>query len=265
MKKIILTAVTAFSLGAFALGTGAAQAAGDALEPPEQSWSFQGIAGNFDTGQLKRGFQIYNEVCAGCHSLDLVAYRNLAAIGFTEDEIKEIAAEKEVLAGPNDDGEVLTEDGEFRMRPAKPADKFVAPFANEQAARSANAGAFPPDLSLMVKARKNGPDYLYALLTGYHEEAPEGFKLSEGMHYNDYFSGHQIAMAPPLADEMVEYEDGTPPTLSQHAKDIVVFLAWTASPELEDRKRMGIKTLLFLLVLTGMMYALKKKIWADLH
>ncbi len=259
MNKIVLTAVMAF-----ALGTGAAQAASNVPTPAAQKWGFSGIVGHFDQPTLRRGFQIYREVCSGCHGLRLVAYRNLKDLGFTGDEVKEIAAEHEVFAGPDEEGEVLVE-GDLRMRPARPTDKFVNPFANEEAARSSNVGALPPDLSLMAKARKKGPDYLYALLTGYHEEPPEGFELSDGMYYNDYFPGHQVAMAPPLADEMVEYEDGTPATLTQHARDVVTFLAWTASPELQDRKRMGIKTLLFLLVLTGMMYALKRKIWSDLH
>lgn len=240
------------------LFTGTAHAAGDAAKLVKQDWSFQGIFGTFDRGSLKRGFQIYAEVCVACHSLNYVAYRNLSAIGMDEDAIKEFAAEYEVEDGPNDEGEMF-------LRPALPADSFVPPFPNEKAARSANSGAYPPDLSLMVKARIGGPDYLYNLLTRYKEEAPEGFEIGEDMSYNEVFPGHQIAMAPPLDEESVEYEDGTPMTLEQHAKDITVFLAWTANPELEERKKMGIKVLLFLIVLTGMLYALKRKIWAKLH
>ncbi|MCW8836380.1 MAG: cytochrome c1 [Rhodospirillales bacterium] len=260
MRKIILSAAAGFVL----LAAGNAFAAGGAAVPPAKDWTFQGIFGKFDRDQLKRGYQVYKDICAGCHSLRLVAYRNLMDIGFTEDEVKDIASEYQLPAPPNDDGDTIV-DGERLMRAAKPSDHFVSPFANEKAARVANAGAYPPDLSLMVKARKKGPDYIYALLTGYKEEAPEGFALNEGMYYNEYFPGHQIAMAPPLMDESVEYEDGTPATLDQHAKDIVTFLAWTASPELEARKSMGIKVLLFLVVLTAMFYALKRRIWSDVH
>ena len=252
-------AAITLSLGLI-LGAGASivNAAGGAPKPEKQEWSFNGIFGTYDRGALRRGFQVYSEVCAGCHALGLIAYRNLGDIGFSEDEIKEIAAEFEVEDGPDDEGEMY-------MRPALPADHMVPPFANDNAARSSNNGALPPDLSLMVKARFGGADYLYALMTGYKEDAPDGFELSEDMNYNTYFPGHQIAMAPPLEDEMVEYADGTPATLQQHARDISTFLAWTASPEMEERKSLGIKTILFLIVLTAMMYALKRQIWAKLH
>jgi ubiquinol-cytochrome c reductase cytochrome c1 subunit len=252
-------AAITLSLGLI-LGAGAsiANAAGGAPKPEKQEWSFNGIFGTYDRGALRRGFQVYSEVCAGCHALGLIAYRNLGDIGFSEDEIKEIAVEFEVEDGPDDEGEMY-------MRPALPADHMVPPFANDNAARSSNNGALPPDLSLMVKARFGGADYLYALMTGYKEDAPDGFELSEDMNYNTYFPGHQIAMAPPLEDEMVEYADGTPATLQQHARDISTFLAWTASPEMEERKSLGIKTILFLIVLTAMMYALKRQIWAKLH
>jgi len=259
MRKIVLSALAALTLTA-----GAAQAAGNAPKPEAQDWTFNGLFGNYDEAQLKRGFQIYREVCGGCHSLRLVAYRNLEAIGFTKDEIKEIAAEYELPAGPNEDGEIL-EDGELRMRSAKPFDKFVPPFANEMAAKAGNGGALPPDLSLMNKSRVSGPDYVYALLTGYLEEAPEGVEIPDGMYYNKYFPGHQISMAPPLDAETVEYEDGTEPTLENHAKDIVAFMNWAAAPELEERKSLGIKVMLFLILLTAMFYALKKRIWADVH
>jgi len=259
MRKIILSAVAALALTA-----GTAQASGDAVELHKQDWSFNGLFGHYDQAQLKRGFQIYKEICAGCHSLRLVAYRNLQAIGFTEDEVKEIAAEYEVPAGPNEFGEII-EDGELRKRPAKPADKFVPPFANELAAKAGNGGSLPPDLSLMNKARKGGPDYVYGLLTGYLEEAPEGVEMPDTMYYNKVFPGHQISMAPPLYAEAVEYEDGTEPTLDNHAKDVVAFLNWAAEPELEERKSMGLKVMIFLIVLTAMFYALKRRIWADVH
>ena len=243
--------------GALALGAGAALASAG-QKPESRDWSYQGIFGTYDRGALQRGFQIYQEVCAGCHSLRLVAYRNLAAIGLNEDQIKTIAAEFEVVDGPNEEGEMFN-------RPARPSDRFASPFANANAARAANNGSLPPDLSLMTKARKGGPDYLYALLIGYKEEAPEGVELMEGMYYNSYFPGNQIAMAPPLADDAVEYADGTKATAQQLAEDVTVFLAWAAEPELEERKRLGIKVLLFLIVLTAMLYAVKRQVWSDQH
>ncbi len=257
MKKALFSIIAVATL---ALGITAANASGG-IEIPKQKWSFKSgaiNAGSFDRKALRRGYQVYAEVCAGCHSLRLVAYRNLMDIGFTEDEVKAIAAEQEVQDGPDDEGEMF-------MRAAIPADKFVPPFANVQAARAGNNGAYPPDLSLMTKARFGGPDYLYAILIGYPEEEPEGFELGEGMSYNKYFGGHQIAMPAPLGDEGVEYADGTTATIEQQARDVTTFLTWTAAPELETRTSMGIKVLLFLLVLTAMLYALKRRIWKDLH
>lgn len=243
-------------LGAVVLSSGA-RAAGDVIKPPSREWSFQGIFGTFDRGALQRGFQVYNEVCAGCHSLRLVAYRNLMDIGFTEDQVKKIAAEKEVRDGPNDEGEMFD-------RPARASDRFVKPFPNENAARSANNGAFPPDLSLMVKARKDGANYMHALMTGY-KEPPASEKVPEGMAYNEYFPGKQIAMPSPLSEDGVEYTDKTKATVAQMASDITTFLAWAAEPELEARKRLGVKVLLFLVMLTGLLYAVKRRIWADVH
>lgn len=256
-KSAMLRSVLAAALMG-GLFTGSAQASGDAVKLAKQDWSFDGIFGTYDRSALQRGFQIYSEVCISCHGLGLVAYRNLSEIGLDEDTIKEYAAEFEVQDGPNDEGEMY-------MRPARLSDRFVPPYPNEKASRASNNGAYPPDLSLMTKARKGGPDYLYNLLTRYHEEPPEGVTIGEDMHYNEVFPGHQIAMAPPLGDEAVEYADGTPATLEQHAKDITTFLTWTASPEMEARKKLGIKVLLFLFVWTGMLIALKKKIWAKLH
>ena len=232
--------------------------AAESIKLPARNWSFTGMFGTFDRGSQQRGLQVYLEVCASCHSLRLLAYRNLAGIGFSEDQIKAIAAEAEVTDGPNEEGEMFD-------RPARPSDRFASPFPNDNAARASNNGALPPDLSLMVKARKGGADYLHALLTGYKEEPPAGFTLGDGMNYNTYFAGHQIAMAPPIADDAVEYADGTKATAKQIATDISTFLAWTAEPELEERKRLGIKVLLFLIVLTAMLYAVKRQIWKDLH
>ena len=257
MMKLFKTSAAVAAL-AVALMLGAGPAMAEVGKPPARDWSFDGMFGTFDRGAVQRGFQVYQEVCAACHSLKLVAYRNLSGIGLSEDQIKAIAAEVEVTDGPNDEGEMF-------QRPARPSDRFVKPFANDNAARAANNGALPPDLSLMVKARKGGADYLQALLTGYKEEPPDGIKLSEGMNYNLYFPGNQIAMAPPVADDAVEYADGTKATADQIATDVATFLAWAAEPELEERKRLGIKVLLFLIVLTAMMYALKRQIWSDQH
>lgn len=257
MMKLFKTSAAAAAL-AVALMLGAGPAMAEVGKPPARDWSFDGMFGTFDRGAAQRGFQVYQEVCAACHSLKLVAYRNLSGIGLSEDQIKAIAAEVEVTDGPNDEGEMF-------QRPARPSDRFVKPFANDNAARAANNGALPPDLSLMVKARKGGADYLHALLTGYKEEPPAGIKLSEGMNYNLYFPGNQIAMAPPVADDAVEYADGTKATADQIATDVATFLAWAAEPELEERKRLGIKVLLFLIVLTGMLYAVKRQVWKDQH
>jgi ubiquinol-cytochrome c reductase cytochrome c1 subunit len=257
----IKSSLLSFALMLVVLGglyTSPAQGAGDSVKLEKQDWSFTGIFGTYDRGALKRGYQIYSEVCASCHSLEYLAYRNLQEIGFSEDKIKEIAAEFEVEDGPDDEGEMY-------LRPARQSDKFVAPFANEKAARAANNGAYPPDLSLMTKARKGGPDYIYGLLTRYKDEVPEGVEIADGMNYNEVYPGYQIAMAAPLDDESVEYADGTEATLQQHAKDVTTFLMWTASPEMEERKRLGIKVILFLLIWTAMLIALKKKVWAKLH
>jgi ubiquinol-cytochrome c reductase cytochrome c1 subunit len=229
--------------------------AAEGVHIPHQQWSFGGLFGTFDRGELQRGFQVYNNVCSACHSARLLAYRNLREIGFSEDQVKKIAAAKEVRDGPNDAGEMFN-------RPGAPADKFVKPFPNDKAARAANNGALPPDLSLIVKARKGGADYIYALMTGY-KQAPAGATVPEGMSYNAYFPGHNIAMPNPLSEGAVEYADKTKATVDRMARDVTVFLAWAAEPEMEARKRMGVKVLLFLLILTGMLYAVKRKIWAD--
>ncbi|MEE2998257.1 MAG: cytochrome c1 [Pseudomonadota bacterium] len=250
------TALVAVAVAIF-LGS-AAQAAGGGITPPSHPWAHSGIFGTFDRAALRRGAKIYNEVCAACHGLRLVAYRNLMDIGFAESEVKAIAGEREVPAEPNDEGEI-------EMRPAIMSDRFVSPFPNENAARASNGGALPPDLSLIVKARPGGADYIHALLTGYKEEAPSGIQVPEGMNYNQYFVGNMIAMAPPLVEDGVEYADGTKATVEQMSEDVTVFLAWAAEPELEERKRMGIKVILFLLVLTGLLYVVKRRIWSDAH
>ncbi len=256
IKKNLLAA-TIFLAGA-GLAADGAHAAGSGVELLSKTWSHDGVFGKFDKAAAQRGFQVYREVCAGCHSLDFVAFRNLRDLGFSEDEVKAVAAEYEVTDGPDDEGEMFE-------RPGKPFDYLPAPYPNENAARAANGGAYPPDLSLIAKARADGTNYVYSLLQGYNDEPPAGVEVSEGMSYNAYFPGHQIAMAQPLYEEGVEYSDGTAATLEQHATDIATFLTWTAEPKLEERKGMGLKVMIFLVILTGLFYATKRKIWSDLH
>lgn len=223
----------------------------------EQKWPFNGIFGRFDESSLQRGFQVYREVCAACHGIRHISYRDLEGIGYTNDEIKLIAADYEIVDGPNDEGEMFD-------REALPSDKFVGPYENDKIARLANNGAYPPDLSLIVKARANGADYLYSLLNGY-KDYPENFEASEGMYYNEFYPGYQIAMPSPLMDDIIEYSDGTEATQEQIAKDVTSFLAWTAEPELEERKSLGVKTLFFLILLTIMLLGVKRKIWKDVE
>ncbi len=256
-RNRILGAVLGLGFAASAvIGAPSAQAAeGTAL--PHQSWSFDGIFGSFDRAAMQRGLQIYREVCAGCHGLKRIAFRNLTDLGYGEEEIKAFASEATIVDGPDDEGEMFEREG-------RPPDYFPSPFPNDKAAAAANGGAAPPDLSLMAKARKGGPDYIYALLTGY-EDPPADFELMEGLNYNPYFPGNQIAMAAPLDDDAVEYADGTEASLDQMSKDVANFLMWTAEPSLEVRKRTGVKVILFLIVLTALFYAVKRKIWSDLH
>ncbi|HYE49494.1 MAG TPA: cytochrome c1 [Azospirillaceae bacterium] len=259
LRTLILAGVLA------AAGTSAALAAGGETVPPHQAWQhgavnrpFSNPFGTFDRGELQRGFQVYKEVCAACHSLDLVAYRNLEALGFSEAEVKAIAAEYEVTDGPNDEGEMFT-------RKAIPADRFKAPFANEKAAAAANGGKAPPDLSLMVKARAHGEDYVYALLAEGYTQPKEGVQVPDGTYYNEYFPGHLIAMPMPLSDNGVTYADGTAATVAQQARDVSTFLAWAAEPNLEARHRIGIMAVMFLIVLAGLLFAAKRAVWADQH
>ncbi|HYD98183.1 MAG TPA: cytochrome c1 [Alphaproteobacteria bacterium] len=240
---------------ASAVVPGPARAAGEGVKLPEVAFPFEGFFGTFDRAALQRGFQVYKEVCAGCHSMSLVSYRNLADLGFNEDEVKAIAAQYEVTDGPNEEGEMF-------QRKALPSDRFKAPFANDNAARAANNGALPPDLSLMAKARLGGPDYLHALLTGY-KEPPAGFEVPEGQYYNAYFEGHKIAMPPPLTAGGVTYADGTNASVEQMSLDVSQFMMWAAEPHLEKRHQMGLKVVLFLLFFAAVMYAVKRKVWAD--
>lgn len=241
-----------------AMPVSAAMAAGDGPAAPSQDWSFSGPFGTYDKAAMQRGLKIYRNVCASCHSLKRIRFRNLQALGYNEAQVKNIAADYVVEDGPNEEGDMFE-------RPAKPSDAFPKPFPNDNAAKFANGGALPPDLSLITKARANGSNYVYALLTGYQETPPHGEELSSGQYWNTYFPGHKISMAPPLMDGLVAYEDGTPETVEQYSRDITHFLTWAADPYMEERKTMGIKVILFLLVFAGIMYALKKKTWSDVH
>ena len=224
---------------------------------PKHEWSFDGFTGTYDRSSLQRGYKVYREICAGCHSMNLLYYRDLADIGFTEEQIKVIASEYMVIDGPNNEGEMFE-------RQAKPSDKFADPYSNTQEARLSNNGAYPPDLSVIVKSRKGGADYIYNLLIGYIEP-PSGIEIGDGMYYNKWIDGNQIAMPNPLYDESVEYDDGTSNSSEQLAEDVTAFLKWTAEPELEERKRLGIKVILFFIIFGISVFLLKNRLWKDIH
>ena len=227
--------------------------------PPllQQNWSFDGVFGTYDRAAAQRGFQVYKEVCSACHSMKLLYYRNLEGIGLDANQIKAIAASVQVPGGFNDNGDPVE-------RPGLPSDHFRSPFPNDNAARAANNGALPPDQSLLVNARENGPNYIYSLLNGY-SDPPAGMKIADGLYYNKYFPGHQIHMPPPLTDGQVTYADGTKATVPQMAHDVVTFLTWASNPEMEERKRIGVRITLFLIFMTGLTYAVKRKVWSGVH
>ncbi|WP_319796704.1 cytochrome c1 [Nitrobacter sp.] len=256
-----------------------AQAAGHAPTPPSLNWSFAGPFGKFDQAQLQRGYKVYKEVCSACHSMNLVHYRNLTdpgGPGFSVAQAAALAAEIQVKDGPNDAGDMFE-------RPGRIADRFPSPFPNENAARTANGGAAPPDLSLMAKARgyergfpqfifdaftqfqEKGPNYIHALLTGFEDTPPQGFALPEGSFYNRYFPGHAIKMPNPLSDDQITYDDGTPQKVDQYATDVAAFLMWAAEPKLEERKRIGFQVMIFMVVFAGLLYFTKRAVWADAH
>ncbi len=268
-------------------------AAGEAPVVDRQSWSFAGVKGKFDKAQLQRGFKVYQEVCAACHGLKRVYFRNLSELGgpgFPEESVKALAASwpNQIFDGPNDQGLIATPKGQIIKRPARLSDPILGPYDNEKAARAAQNGAYPPDLSLITKARgveyhgpllahpfhmlkdilngyqEGGADYVHAVLTGY-ANAPANVKLEPGMYYNKTFPGGQIAMAPPLQPNQVKYEDGTATTVDQYARDVTAFLSWAADPKLEERKSMGWKVLLYLLVTTLLLYLAKKRLWSSVH
>lgn len=257
MRKPALRLLAAAALTLATAASVPAMAAEEAPHPVDKHWPHEGFFGTYDRAALQRGFQVYKEVCRACHGAKYLAFRNLADLGFGEAEIKAIAAEYTVTDGPNDTGEMFE-------RPARPSDRMPSPYPNDQAARAANGGALPPDLALIVKARHGGEDYLFSLLTGY-AEPPPGVQVPEGMYYNVYFPGHFIAMPPPLNPDQVTYGDNTPATVAQMASDVTQFLAWLAEPKLEERKQTGLKATLFLIAFTGLMYAYKRKVWADVH
>ena len=229
----------------------------ETIDPIKVNWSFKELTGKFDRASLQRGFQVYKEVCASCHSMQYLSYRNLGEPGgpeFTQEEVKAIAASVEIEDGPDSQGEMFT-------RPGKPSDKFKSPYPNVEASTVANGGAYPPDMSVLVKARPGGADYMYSVLMGY-EEPPAGMKLDDGVYYNKYMIGQKIKMASPLSDGIVEYSDGTEATMDQMAKDVTTFLAWAAEPELEVRHKLGIKVIIYLILLTILVYLSMKKIWS---
>lgn len=258
MPRSLLAAASIVSVGLVAAGLFTARvAAQEATAPPKQNWSFDGIFGTPDLAAAQRGFQVYAEVCSNCHAMHQLHYRDLTGIGLSENDIKAVASTFTVPQG-------LDDQGQPKEGPATPANQFRSPFPNEKASRAANNGAYPPDLSLIINAREGGPNYVYGILTGY-AEAPAGFAMQDGMNYNRYFPGHQIAMPQPLQDGRVTYTDGTPTTVDQMARDVVTFLTWAANPEMAERKAMGVRVVLFLVLLTGVTYAVKRQVWSDVH
>ncbi len=236
---------------------GPALAAGGDVALTKRDWSFNGPFGTFDKAAMQRGFQVYREVCAGCHSMQYIAFRNFADLGYNEAEIKAIAAEYDVEDGPNDEGEMFT-------RPGIPADRMPSPYPNDNAARAGNGGALPPDLSLIAKARANGPDYLYSLLIGY-KEAPASMNVPDGMYYNDAYPGNLIAMPQPLYGDDVTYSDGADTSIEGSAADLTQFLMWAAEPKMEARKRIGVAVVFFLSIFVVLSVMAKRRVWADLH
>jgi ubiquinol-cytochrome c reductase cytochrome c1 subunit len=223
----------------------------------ETNWTFSGLFGTFDRASLQRGYQVYTEVCSGCHSVQHLSYRNLTEKGgpeFSAEEAKLMASQFEVEDGPNSDGEMF-------MRPARLSDKFVKPYPNIESSTAANGGAYPPDMSVLAKARAGGADYIYSLLLGY-EDAPEGFELDDGVYYNKYMPGNKIKMSEPVSEGIVEYADGTASSKEQVAKDVTAFLVWASEPHLEAQHKMGFKTIVYLIILITLVYMSKQKVWS---
>ena len=253
MKKILklFSVIILFSLSSVSV------ISAEKVEFLKTDWTFKGLFGKFDRASLQRGYQVYTEVCAACHSMKYLSYRNLSEKGgpeFSVAQAKAIAASFEVTDGPNADGEMF-------QRPGKLSDKFVMPYENVKAAEAANGGAYPPDMSVLVKARGGGVDYIYSLLQGY-EEAPSGMILDDGVHYNKYMYGNKIKMSAPLSDGIIEYSDGTNASVEQMSKDVTTFLMWAAEPSLEARHQMGFKAIVYLIILTILVYFSMKRIWS---
>jgi ubiquinol-cytochrome c reductase cytochrome c1 subunit len=254
MRAALRSVCLAVAFAGFAVAPAAAQE----LPPvPQQKWSFGGVFGSYDTAALQRGWQVYSEVCSNCHSMHYVHYRDLEGIGLTPAQVKAVAAGFTVPQGTDDQGNP-------KEGPATPADQLRSPFPNDKAARAANNGALPPDMSLLANSLEGHANRIYAILNGY-TDPPPGFKLQEGMNYNEYFPGHQIAMPQPLHDDQVTYADGTKATIPQMAHDVATFLTWASNPEMVQRKQIGIRVVLFLVLLGGLTYAVKRKLWSDVH
>ena len=257
MKNILKSICFVAILTTVGFGSIASEQSHKLLNP---GWSFKGFFGKFDRTSLQRGYQVYTEVCASCHSIKYLSYRNLAEKGcpeFSEDQAKAIASNFEVTDGPNSDGEMF-------MRPAKLSDKFVKPYQNIEEAKASNGGSYPPDMSVLVKARSGGPNYIYSLLLGY-DEAPSDMTLDDGVYYNSYMSGHTIQMPKPLSDGLIEYNDGTEASEEQMAKDITTFLAWAAEPHLEARHKIGFKVIIYLIILSILAYFSLKRLWSRIE
>jgi len=284
MNRILSLLASVGLIVAGTLGVAAAEEAGHSaaepthfpiLKPTEEKWSFAGPFGTYDKVQLQRGLKVYKEVCSACHSMDMVAFRTLEELGYSEAQVKAFAAEYTVQDGPNADGEMFE-------RPAVPSDYFPSPFPNVEAAAAANNGAAPPDFSLIAKARgvergfptfvfdiftqyaQGGPDYIHSLLTGYDREPPAGMQIAEGTYYNPFFiAGKSLAMANPLSNDQVTYDDGSPQTVDQYGRDVSAFLMWAAEPHLEDRKKTGFRVMVFLVLFAGLVYLTKRKVWSN--
>jgi len=253
--------------GALALAAPAAHAAGEYAKPKDHDWSWEGPFGTYDRGELQRGFLVYQQVCAACHGMEQLHIRNLGEPGgpFYSSEypnandnpiIRAIAAEYIVEDGPDEYGDMFE-------RPGRPSDRFPYPYANEAQGRAANGGAYPPDFSVIVKARKQGPEYIRSLMLGYDYEVPEYVDVRPGNYYNPYFPGGLLAMPPQLQDDLVEYPDGTAATKEQMAHDVVTFLTWASEPHMEERKRMGLMVMIYLLILAGLLYAAYRQVWSN--
>ncbi len=237
----------------------AAMAHEEQVHLTRMDWYFDGFFGKFDRAAIQRGFQVYREVCSACHSIKRIRFADLSKVGFSVEEIKALAKQYEVSDGPNEEGQMF-------KRSALISDKIPSPYSNDNEARSANGGSLPPDLSLIIKARPDGANYVYSLLTGY-TKTPSGMDVSDGQYYNAYFPGNKISMPPPLSDGQVVYEanGGHKATIEEMSKDVVYFLQWAAEPEMEDRKSMGLKVMLFLAIMTVIFYATMKQLWKDVE